>query len=120
VHDILNDLINSQDGIDSIKKYFYDFLDYTNDNGTYKGCLLTNCVDELEGNEVLTSEITQFAAKIFSVFKKKLAMNTNKNVQLVEKQANFLIVALQGLSVASKMLNKKQLNDFIEETFNHL
>ncbi len=119
-HAMLEDLNNSENGVESIKKYFYDFLEYSKENGTYKGCLLTNSVNEIEGNEIFIAEIAQFATRIRNIFKKILATDKNKNEQLIEKQANYLIVALQGVSVASRMLGKEQLNDFIEEVFVNL
>jgi len=120
--ELLDDLSISGKGIDSIKKYFYDFLKFIKEDNAYKGCLLTNTINELkpEVQSIIKSQIAEFAKKIRNTFVKILATDTNKDMQMVEKQANYLIVALQGLSIASKMLGKKQLDDFIEETFVHL
>ncbi len=120
--EILNKLINSNDGVNSIKKYFKDFLKFVKDTEGYKGCLLTNTINELGGkaNEQVVNEIGQFSTLIRDTFFKKLATNTIKSKETINKQANYLIVALQGLSVASKMLGKKQLDDFIEVTFKNI
>ncbi len=119
-NDVLNSLINSKDGIASIKKYFYDFLEYAKEDDGFKGCLLTNSVFEIDDNDEVTAEIDQFATKIRNCFKDKLAISTKKDEKVLNRQANYLIVALQGLSVGSKMLDKGQLDDFIEVTFAHL
>lgn len=118
--EVVKKLIDSQKGIESVKDYFYDFLEYSKENEEFKGCLLTNSVFEIDDNEEAISEINQFAIYLRNRFKDKLAMDTKKTEKLIDKQANYLIVALQGLSVASKMLSKEQLDDFIEVTFNSI
>ena len=118
--EVLNKLINSQQGIESVKKYFYDFLEFSKEEDEFKGCLLTNSVFEIEDNDEAASEINEFAIKLRNCFRDKLAMDKKRTKKLLDKQANYLIVALQGLSVASKMLSKEQLDDFIEVTFNSI
>jgi len=118
----LNELINSQGGIDSIKKYFYDFLNFTKENDCYKGCFLTNTMNEFgsKADSNVVSEINQFSNTIVSAIARILTGTNKSNKERVEQQANYLFVALLGLSVASKMSDKKQLNDFIEMTFKNL
>jgi len=121
--EILNKLIDSNNGVNSIKDYFKDFLNFVkDDNEGYKGCLLTNTINELgdKANGQIVKEIGQFSTLIRNTFLEKLATNTVKSKETINKQANYLIVALQGLSVASKMLSKEQLDDFIEVTFNNM
>ena len=116
---ILNKLINSTGGIENIKNYFYDFLTFTNENGKYKGCLLTNTINELdvEKNEILLTKISDFANTIQQIFVKVLRRNNNFSETDVHVVSNHLLVSLQGLSVASKSLKEQQLKDFIEMTF---
>ncbi len=120
--ELLNTLINSQNGVDSIKKYFYDFLEFSSDENNYKGCLLTNTINELgtETEEKFVTEIIQFSTVIRNSFAKILTDYTNNDNETTNRQANYLIVSLQGLSVASKLLDKKQLDDFIELTFKNV
>ena len=118
--EVVSNLKNSRNGIESVKQYFYDFLEYTKDEDGFKGCLLTNSVLEIEDNKEVTTEINQFASKLRERFKEKIAVNNTKSKELINKQANYLIVGLQGLSVGAKMMKKEQLYDFIEMTFEHI
>jgi TetR/AcrR family transcriptional repressor of nem operon len=117
--EILNDLENSEGGIKNIKTYFYDFLSFSEDEGKSKGCLLTNTVSELDQdkNKVIFNKINDFVNHIMQVFKNALHKTKKYNTDKIEEITNHLIVSLQGLSVASKSLKPKQLNDFIELTF---
>jgi len=119
---ILNKLINANDEVNCIKVYFNDFLNFIKDEEYYKGCLLTNTMSELGEKtiEQISKEITQFSKLIHDTFLEKLGYSKSKNIETINKQANYLIVSLQGLSIASKMLSKKQLDDFIEVTFENL
>ena len=118
----LNTLINASDGVDGIKKYFYEFLRFTKEDNCYKGCFLTNTMNELgsEIDEVINSEINQFTYVVRGAFINALKSPNRKNEQTIEKEANYLFISLLGLSTSSKMLSEKQLNDFIEMTFKNL
>ncbi len=117
--EILNKLVNSNNGIEGIKQYFYDFLMFVKHNNKYRGCLLTNSLNELDSikNKELINKINGIASKIHTTFKDVLLQNEKCSLEEATKKANFLLVALQGLSVASKSLKQTQLNDFIEITF---
>ncbi len=119
---ILNKLINANDGVNCIKNYFNDFLYFIKDEEYYKGCLLTNTMSELGEKtiEQINTEIVQFSTLIHDTFLEKLRYNKSKNLETINQEANYLIVSLQGLSIASKMLSRKQLDDFIEVTFKNL
>jgi len=119
---ILNKLINTNDGVNCIKIYFNDFLHFIKDEDYYKGCLLTNTMSELGERtiEQINNEVTQFSSLIHDTFLEKLRHNKSKDLKTINKQANYLIVSLQGLSIASRMLSKRQLDDFIEVTFKNL
>jgi len=116
--ELIDKLDESKNETESIKQYFYDFLDFSRNNKLYQGCLLTNTVNELGENveEKILKVIKHFVMNVRSSFIKKLD-NKGKSKDEIIKQANYLMVALQGLSVASKMFEEKQLNDFIETTF---
>ena len=66
------------------------------------------------------SEILNFATNVKDLFIEKLELNNKKTAEIVRKQANYLMVSLQGLSVASKMFDQEQLDDFIENSFKNL
>ncbi|WP_282079736.1 TetR/AcrR family transcriptional regulator [Aquimarina algiphila] len=118
----LIDRLDNSDGVEGIKQYFYNFIEFSKDNNSNKGCLLTNTVNELGENAdtLIMSEIVKFATNVRESFINKLSFNSQKDKATIDKQANYLMVALQGLSVASKMFNAKQLDDFIEVTFKNV
>jgi len=123
--ELLDKLNESTEGIEAIKQYFYNFIEFSKNNTISKGskgCLLTNTINELgqNVNQLILSEITNFATNIRAAFVNKLKLNTQKNMDTINKQANYLIVALQGLSVSSKIFGQKQLEDFIEGVFERL
>lgn len=120
--ELIDKLKKSPDGIDAIKRYFYDFINFSRDSRLNKGCLITNTVNELGENvdTTIMSEVVKFATTIRELFIQNLSLDKKKDKETIEKQANLLMVSLQGLSVASKMFDQKQLDDFIDLTFENL
>jgi len=120
--ELINKLQNSSDGINAIKQYFYDFINFSKESRLNKGCLITNTVNELgeKADQEIMSEIVNFATNVKTLFIEKLELDNLKTAEIINKQANYLMVALQGLSVASKMFNQGELDDFIENTFENL
>lgn len=120
--ELIEKLKNSSNGTNDIKQYFYDFIDFSKELNSSKGCLLTNTINELgeHADKKIVSEILEFATKVRAAFVEKLKLDSSKNAELIEQQANYLMVALQGLSVASKMFQPKQLEDFINGTFTNV
>jgi TetR/AcrR family transcriptional repressor of nem operon len=120
--ELLDKLKNSSGGIKSIKQYFYDFIDFSKSNKLNRGCLITNTVNELgeKADQEIMTEIVNFATNVRTLFIDKLESDKLKTQETIKKQSNYLMVSLQGLSVASKMFNQEQLNDFIENTFENL
>lgn len=104
---------------ESIQQFFYDFLQFTQENNQYKGCLLINAANELRENmnEALSQEIAQFSMEIKDNIYNILLADTQKNQELVMKQTNFLFVSLQGLALTSKFNPQNWINDYIEMTF---
>ena len=119
---ITSTLENSQNGVVGIKQYFYDFLEFAKENKVSKGCLVTNTVNELgqKADPVLLEELTKFADDIKLLFVNNLKQDHQKDALTIESQANYLMTSILGLSVASKIFNNKQLEDFIETAFKNL
>lgn len=120
--ELIDKLQKSSDGVDAIKQYFYDFILFSRESRINKGCLITNIVSELgeKADEEIMTEIVNFATNVKDLFIEKLKFNENKSDEVIRKQVNYLMVSLQGLSVASKMFDQEQLDDFIENTFKRI
>jgi len=105
--------------IATLKDFFYDFLNFTREQKSYKGCLLINTANEL-GNDMtenVTKEITSFSEEIRSQISLILSKQQSKNKADLTRQTNYIFVALQGVSLTAKALDKAQIDDYIEMTF---
>ncbi|NMH87127.1 TetR/AcrR family transcriptional regulator [Flavivirga algicola] len=120
--ELFDKLKQSTNGIEAIKEYFYNFIEFSKETRLNKGCLLTNTVNELGeyADTLIMSEIVKFATDVKSHIIEKLETDKQKDSETISKQANYLMVSLQGLSVASKMFEKQQIEDFIESVFENL
>lgn len=119
LNSIRHTLKESNNGVLGIKQFFYDFLEFTKDDNINKGCLVCNTVSEL-GNKAkpeVLAQLMKFTEEIRDLFLKNLKQVQEKTPEAVEKEANFLMTSMLGLSLGSRILEKQQLEDFIETTF---
>jgi len=114
-------LKNSQDGRDAIKRYLYDCLSLYSNNTCSKGCLMTNARAEFSGlkNKIVQQELNQFIEYQKQIFIEKL-QDDGYSIDSANKTANFLIIAKQAISGASKVHTKQEIHDYIEMTFDSL
>lgn len=122
---IVDKLEKSSDDIASIKQYFYDFLEFSRENESGKGCLNANTANEIgkstdNADNAVMAQIKRFTSNIGSIFTRKLRADSQKDEETVKKQANYLSISLHGLAVASKSFSQAQLDDYIEITFNKI
>ncbi|MBQ0768760.1 MAG: TetR/AcrR family transcriptional regulator [Bizionia sp.] len=122
INSIKETLQHSNNGILGIKHYFYDFLEFSTENSKFKGCLVTNTVNEIKDNAepLVMIALKQFAAEIRALFVSNLKQDDQRATIEVEKQADFLMNTILGLSIASKVFDKNQLENIIEVTFANL
>jgi len=116
---ILNKLKSSENGILGIKQYFYDFIDFTKETEFGKGCLVTNTANEIgeDADEQIKDSLASFTKEVKQVFTKILKQDKTKDIATIEQQADFLIISMFGLSSATRIFNKKQLDNYIENIF---
>ena len=119
VNSIKNKLKNSNNGVAGIQQYFYDFLEFSKEGSLHKGCLVTNTVNEIkeESDSVIMLELKTFANEIRDLFVSNLKQDDSKDSSTIEKQADYLMNSLLGLSIASKVFQKNQLDNIIKVTF---
>lgn len=112
----------SNQGIPSIKQYFYDFLDFCSVKESGRGCLIASTASEQgsDGNEKILDYIQSCATTIKSQFKTQLALDPTKTEDVLVRQSNYLIIALLGLCNATKIFEPQSIRDFIETTFQNL
>lgn len=119
---LLNKLEKSTIGKDGIKQYFYDFMEFSRENELRRGCLLVNTVIEFgeKMDEMIMSDMQKYAEHRQAIFIQNLKFDTTKDVETISIQANYLAVAILGLAAACKVYERKQLEDFIETTFENI
>lgn len=119
---LIDKLVKSTEGIPAIKKYFYDFVDFTRDTKNGKGCLVTNTANEigLESEEQIPQVLKSFTDEIKQVFADKLKIERNYNLEKIEEQADYLLISMFGLSSATRIFSEDQLKHYIENIFNNI
>lgn len=112
----------SSNGVSGIKKYFYDFIEFSKETDIAKGCLITNTANELgeDVDEKIMEVLTLFTENVRNVFFDILIQDKAKNTDLVEQQADYLLIAMFGLSSATKIFNQTQLDNYIDNIFKNL
>lgn len=116
---IVNKLKATENGVEGIKQYFYDFIEFSKENEQARGCLLANTATELgaHADSLIIDEIRNFTNGLRNLFHEKLSVDGSKSEEKLSRQANFLMVAMTGLALTSKVYEKQYLEDFIESTF---
>ena len=111
-------LKQSSQGLPAIKQFFYDCLDIYHDKESSKGCLMSNTRAQINNKEdaAILSEIHAFVEYQRQLFIEKLIQDGLEQT-VATKKANYLIIAKQAVSAASKVHPIEQVNDFIELTF---
>ncbi|WP_281988456.1 TetR/AcrR family transcriptional regulator [Aquimarina aggregata] len=122
LREITDKLQVSSNGSVGLKQYFYDFVEFSKETNIAKGCLITNTANELgeDADPKIQEELTKFINTIRSLFANNLKQNSTQDDATLIEQADYLIVAMFGLSSASRVFNTKQLNNYIENTFTNL
>ena len=97
-------------------------MEFSKENNVGKGCLVTNTVNELGENAdpIVMVQLIKFASDIKHLFMNNLKQDSVKDVVTIEKEANYLMTSILGLSVASKIFDNKQLKDAVEIVFKNL
>jgi TetR/AcrR family transcriptional regulator, transcriptional repressor for nem operon len=118
---IIDKLKKSPNSVEAVKQYFYNFIEFSQESGHKNGCLITNAALELGENadEFVLNEIMKFSGEIKTLFLNNLKLDKTKDEETLERQANYLIIAMMGLSMASKVFNRQQIDDYIETAFEH-
>ncbi|WP_316931599.1 TetR/AcrR family transcriptional regulator [Flavimarina sp. Hel_I_48] len=112
----------SGNGITGIQEYFYDFIEFTKETEFGKGCLVTNTANELreETDVNIKDVLSKFTEDIKAIFAECLRQDQNKDKETIEEQADFLLISMFGLSSATRIFTKKQLDNYITNIFKHI
>jgi len=113
---------NASNGVEDIKQFFYDSVHIGYQDGCKKGCLVTNTYNEFSESEdsEINDQMTLFMDNLKSLFIEKLRMHPTKDEQTIERQANYLVLAKHGLAAATRVNSQKEIEDYIEMTFQNI
>jgi TetR/AcrR family transcriptional repressor of nem operon len=116
---IIEKFKNATNGATDIKQFFYDSVVSDFKGSTQKGCFITNTYHELSKSEdvLIKEQMSSFFTQIKEIFIEKLRKDDTKDDETIQKQTNFLLLAKHGLAAASRVNNRKEIEDYIEMTF---
>ena len=119
---ITNKLQQSNNGLDGIQEYFFDFLEFSMENKVPKGCLVTNAANELNANtnSKISSQLSSFTDYIKTLFADNLKQENYTDNVMIQERADYLIVSMFGLASASKVFSKAQLSIYIKNIFKNI
>ena len=122
LQELLKTFENSSNGIESIKKFFYQFAAFSNQDDYKRGCLMVNTMSEfgLDVDKQIGSVMSNYEKQLRTLFKKNLELNTIKDSMTIKRQINYLVLAIGGLGLATKVQDKNAIEDYIEITFQNL
>ncbi|TKD67331.1 TetR/AcrR family transcriptional regulator [Flavobacterium sp. ASW18X] len=107
---------------EAIKQYFYDFIEFSSENGVGKGCLMTNTANEIreETDEQIKEILHTFTAKVRYLFAQIVAAFTGHDQETVNHKADYLIIAMFGLSSATRFFGPEQIDNYIDTVLKNL
>jgi len=121
---ITDPLKESKEPVEGIRHYFYDFLEFSRDkaDAKAKGCFITNTINEFGIHEesLITKNALGFTEHMKRLFYDNLKLDPSKNSELLNKQADYLLVSIASLATSSKIFSKELLSTYIEHTFNNI
>ena len=119
LYTLVNELKATQKGIAGIKEYFYNFIAFTRETEYGKGCLVTNTANEIgpDADQGIKDALASFTGEIKTIFASIIAQDGTKTSQEITAQADYLLIAMFGLSSATRMFTQEQLSHYIENIF---
>lgn len=122
LNELINKLKSSSNGVAGIKEYFYDFIEFSKETDFSKGCLITNTANEIgqDADTKIREVLSNFTEGVKQVFAHNLKQDKTKDDAIIEQQADFLLISMFGLSSATRIFDKSQLDNYIENIFKNL
>jgi AcrR family transcriptional regulator len=119
---LFNKFKNATNGVEDIKQFFYDSVSAPYKEENQKGCFVTNTYNEFsESEDILIKELmVTFMDNLKNIIIEKLKTDSSKDEETILKQANYLLLAKHGLAAASRVNSRKEIEDYIEMTFNNI
>ncbi len=115
---VFNDLLEANAGLVEIKKFLFNISGNVSAGRLGKGCLVVNTAGEIgTKDKLIYDEVQSYFSFIKGMFKNILErasvrgeISANADV---DKYANYLLGIMQSLSLGTKIMDQKQINDFV-------
>ncbi|MBE7630352.1 TetR/AcrR family transcriptional regulator [Tenacibaculum piscium] len=119
---LFHKMINSNTGIEAIKQYFIDSLEFSKENKDFKGCFIGNTATELKNSDVpkIKNLLAANTTKLKNIFADKLREEKCFKEAEIEAKADYLLISKFGFSAATKVFSPKQLNNYLNQIFKKL
>lgn len=113
---IVEKLKKGSRGVEDIREFLYDFLEFSKEDDIAKGCLMLNTMNEMGNNADTSIKALAFSysSDVLIIFMDKLSINSDKKPETIANQANFLSISLNGLATSSKVIDSILLDNYIE------
>ena len=117
-----NKFKNASNGVEDIKQFFYDSVSTLYKEENQKGCFVTNTYNEFSESKdtIIKEQMSSFMDILKNLIIEKLKIEGSKDEETILKQANYLLLAKHGLAAAARVNSKKEIEDYIEMTFNNI
>ncbi len=111
-------LLSEDAGLRDIEKFFSDLAENIDKDKMGKGCLIVNTASEIGvRDKLIYKEVNNYFNFIKEMFKEILQRALERGEisakSDIDKYSNYLLGIMQSLSLGMKVLDEKQLNDFI-------
>ena len=116
----LQQLRESTEGLDSLKKFFYTLIETLLNKTFPKSCLMVNTVVEMRNeNQEIVKRYDRYFKQLKDSYKvvlhKAYALDQIKDEKTKDAYAEFLLGVIFSLSILYKIRSQKELQDYIDE-----
>lgn len=119
---VLNEICSSDQGIETFREFFYGLIDALITKTFPRSCLMVNTVvemhnlqDKLELTDVYNRYFENMKNSYLAILKRAVEMGEVKNVDKIEKYADFLVGIIFGMSILYKVKSKEELRLHIDQ-----
>ncbi len=122
LNSLLTEIEKGKNGKQAIKNYFYKFLSFSQRGNNKNGCLITNTKNELGDKAApeIKNALVNFTLGVKDIFANALSKDSSRTVETINQQSDYLLIAMFGLSSASRVFDRDQLENYIEQIFNSI
>ncbi len=115
---VFYNLLKANAGLADIEKFLFDISENVSAGRSGKGCLIVNTAGEIgTKDKLIYDEVQSYFSFIKEMFKSILKRASERGEISADadtdKYANYLLGIMQSMSLGMKVLDQKQLSDFV-------